>query len=114
LFENHIILEVLKAINNRGIGARLFFYRDSNQNEVDLLIEKGARPIPVEIKSSSSFSRSFLKGLSHWRVLTGAGEAQGEREARGFLVYAGKPAKANGVEILSHEDLAPLLRVLEA
>jgi predicted AAA+ superfamily ATPase len=108
LFENYIISEVLKHIKNRGIGAQLFFYRDSNQNEVDLLIARGDLRIPVEIKSSSSFSKSFLKGLSRWRALTGA------EEAPGFLVYTGEPAKAGGIDILSHEDLTPLFRILEA
>jgi predicted AAA+ superfamily ATPase len=113
LFENYIIAEVLKRINNCGIDARLFFYRDSNQNEVDLIIASGNKLIPVEIKSSSSFSRSFLKGLSHWRALTGAtASSVNAGDADGFLIYTGKPAKASGFEILSHEDLAPLFRCI--
>jgi predicted AAA+ superfamily ATPase len=111
LFENYVIVEVMKHIVNYGLGARMFFYRDSNQNEVDLIIENGADLIPVEIKSSSSFSRSFLKGLSHWRELTAAHGSEGASKA--FLVYTGRPFTSGDFDMLSYEDISPLLRALD-
>jgi hypothetical protein len=44
-----------------------FFYRDSNQNEIDLVIDDLQTLDAVEIKSSETFSTSFLKGLNHFR-----------------------------------------------
>jgi predicted AAA+ superfamily ATPase len=60
LFENLIILNMLKDINNKGKKNQLYFFRDSNQNEVDVIIDKGTSLIPIEIKSSSTFSHSFF------------------------------------------------------
>jgi uncharacterized protein len=41
LFENLVVLEVLKTQYNQGRMAQLYFYRDSNGKEVDLLIPSG-------------------------------------------------------------------------
>lgn len=39
LFENFIVTEALKRRYNQGKESNLYFYRDSNQNEVDLLLK---------------------------------------------------------------------------
>jgi hypothetical protein len=44
-----------------------FFYRDSNQNEIDLVIDDLQTLDAVEIKSSETFSKNLLKGLDHFR-----------------------------------------------
>jgi len=53
-FENLVVLECLKHKSNVGINAELFFYRDSNHNEVDLLIDKGPAVTLVEIKQTAT------------------------------------------------------------
>lgn len=63
LFENMIIMEALKNRFNQGKDGGLYFYRDSNGNEVDLLIKDGSEYRCVEIKSSTTFHSDFLKGL---------------------------------------------------
>ena len=40
LFENFIVTEALKQRYNMGKESNLYFYRDSNQNEVDLVLKK--------------------------------------------------------------------------
>lgn len=68
LYENLMILDVLKAHLNRGLRPDLFFYRDSLGNEVDLLVRQNQRLLPIEIKSSATFSSSFLKGIESFRA----------------------------------------------
>ncbi|NSW53968.1 MAG: ATP-binding protein [Anaerolineae bacterium] len=69
IFENFIISEVQKSIfNQRAIG-RLYFWRDSNGNEVDLIIDRGRVKRAVEIKLGSTYSSSMLKGLKFWHNL---------------------------------------------
>jgi len=63
LYENFIILEILKAHLNKGMRPDLYFFRDTHGNEVDLLIRKGGKLLPVEIKSAATFSADFLKGI---------------------------------------------------
>ena len=40
LFENFIVMEALYRRYNMGKESNLYFYRDSNQNEVDLVLKK--------------------------------------------------------------------------
>lgn len=54
VFENLVILECLKRKANLNLNAELFFYRDSNRNEVDLLVDFGARLSLVEIKQTAT------------------------------------------------------------
>ena len=53
LFETFVISEIMKSYQNAGMSTKnLFFYRDGNQKEIDLLILKGGLLYPVEIKKS--------------------------------------------------------------
>ena len=83
LAENFIISEILKHRVNCGVASPCYFYRDSNQNEVDLLIKEGSLLIPIEIKSSKTFHEDFLKGLVHFQNLVSS------RCQKGYLIYAG-------------------------
>lgn len=88
LFENMCVIEVWKYLLNNGINASLFFYRDSNGNEVDLIIQKGLKKIPIEIKSGTSFSSEYLKGIKYWNSLKNMGDD-------GFVVYNGESKSTN-------------------
>ena len=63
LYENLVIADIMKEAYNRGIRPELYFYRDSHGAEVDLIIREGGSLTPVEIKSASTLSMDFLKGL---------------------------------------------------
>lgn len=67
LFENFVIIEILKFFLNSGIRPELFFYRDSHNVEVDLLIRNGNSILPVEIKSSSTFSPKFIESINKFK-----------------------------------------------
>jgi uncharacterized protein len=69
LFENLSIMEVLKLKYNFFRNFQLYFYRESNLNEVDLLLDYGIYIDAIEIKSSETFDKSFLKGLNHIRKI---------------------------------------------
>jgi uncharacterized protein len=69
IFENLVVIECLKALYNRGQAADLWFFRDSNGNEVDLVWREGAHLAAAEIKSASTFSWGQLKGLERLRSL---------------------------------------------
>jgi predicted AAA+ superfamily ATPase len=44
LYENLLITEVLKQRYNSGLRPEMFFFRDSNGNEVDLVLRKKLIP----------------------------------------------------------------------
>lgn len=52
-FENFVLSEIIKSYYNQGITEPpLYFYRDKDMNEIDLLIEDGGMLYPIEIKST--------------------------------------------------------------
>ena len=84
IFENLVVIECLKARYNCGELPDLYYFRDSNGNEVDLLWHDGGVPVTAEIKSASTFSMSLLKGLRRFRSLVPAC-------TRSYLIFNGDP-----------------------
>ena len=56
IFETYIISEIVKSYTNDGKNPRnrLYYYRDTNQKEIDLLILYNNKVYPVEIKKSAN------------------------------------------------------------
>lgn len=63
LFENFVVSEFIKHRLNQGKEPRLYFYRDSNQNEIDLLSLEEGELSAFEIKSSMTYNSVFEKTL---------------------------------------------------
>jgi predicted AAA+ superfamily ATPase len=72
LFENLVINEFVKESLNRGEEPQLNFWRDKTGNEVDLLQTIGNKQYAYEIKSGSTYSQDYFKGISFWAKLSGA------------------------------------------
>ncbi|NOY95903.1 MAG: ATP-binding protein [Chlorobi bacterium] len=103
LFENFIILELLKARFNKGRNSNLYFWRNNHGNEIDCIVETAGQPIAIEIKSGETFTTDFLKGINYWNKLTGGGEKDS------FIVYGGDiPRKVNNSILLSWKNLDQL------
>lgn len=99
LFENMVVMDIVKNQANKGQDPDIYFYRDSNQNEVDVIFEQGGKLIPIEIKSSETFNKKFLHGLEYFMNLT-------EKAQSGFLVYAGSPAGGSDkIRILNYRNV---------
>jgi predicted AAA+ superfamily ATPase len=64
LFENFVINEICKQYYNRGDRPPIYYWKDSNQNEIDLVIDLGGQLLPIEIKSARTFSSQFFKTLA--------------------------------------------------
>lgn len=63
LFENLVVIEVLKYRYHRGKRSNLYFWRDAKGNEIDLVIESGPDIAAVEIKAGATISGDWFKGL---------------------------------------------------
>jgi uncharacterized protein len=66
LFENLCVVEVLKKRINQGLSPNIFFYRDSNMNEIDIVQKSANDYVLIEIKSSSTFHPNFLKSIEYF------------------------------------------------
>ena len=70
LFENMVIVDLMKNFNALGLRPNLSFLRDTNQNEIDLIIELAGKTIPLEIKASQTMSSSFFETLTWFQEQT--------------------------------------------
>jgi len=63
IFENAVIMDLVKANLGKGSPWRFFYYRDNNHVEVDLILVRGSEHIPMEIKLSRSPNDRMIAGL---------------------------------------------------
>ncbi len=71
LFETLIVSDLMKTRLNRAEQPDLYFWRDSNGNEIDVVAEQGNRFMPIEIKSGKTVVNDFFTGLEKWCSLAG-------------------------------------------
>jgi len=63
VFENAVIMDIVKSNYSKGSPWQFFYYRDNNQVEVDLILTKGSEYIPIEIKLNKSPNDQMIKNL---------------------------------------------------
>lgn len=56
--ETYVVSEIIKSYYNSGKRPELFYYRDTDKRELDLIIEKGDALYPIEIKKSKTPARA--------------------------------------------------------
>lgn len=102
IFENWIITEIKKNRFNNGINEGMYFYRDSTGNEVDLLVEKHGRYLPVEIKSARKIKPEMFRGLRYWLKY--------QPEAQTLLVYGGESPESlsDQLQAISWKEIGEL------
>lgn len=100
LFENLVVMDFIKNRYNRGKLDNVYFFRDSNGLEADLLYQQGRQLTPIEIKSSATYKPELLKGLKRILELS-------PQMANAHLIYAGEAMKfSNGINAIRFDQLA--------
>lgn len=66
ILETYMVSEIMKSYWHNGLNPALYFYRDKEKREIDLLIEQDNQLYPIEFKKSASPSRSASK---HFKIL---------------------------------------------
>lgn len=65
LFEAAVVSEAMKHFYARGRTPNLTFWRDTNKNEIDLLVERGLKAVrAIEVKASSTYKSSHFDVLA--------------------------------------------------
>ena len=62
-FETYVISEIIKSFANNGDKPPIYFYRDKDKIEIDLLIEQNNILYPIEIKKTASPNSEDAKNL---------------------------------------------------
>jgi hypothetical protein len=83
LFENWVVVELLKGRFNRGLKSNLFFWRNNTGLEVDVIVEQADKLQPIEIKSGATLTGDWFKAMNQWLKLAG------KDAAAPALVYGG-------------------------
>jgi predicted AAA+ superfamily ATPase len=64
IFESFVFAEILKSYYNAGkTTPQIFYYRDTDKNEIDLLIKYGDVLYPIEIKTTSDPNKSMVSAF---------------------------------------------------
>lgn len=104
IFENYVVMEVVKHRLNQGREGGVYFYRDSNQNEVDILLKQEGELTAIEVKSSMTYATSFeksLKKIDQWME---------EPVRQKVIVYNGDFENVAGdIKVVNYRNLGGLL-----
>ena len=68
ILETYAVSEILKSYWHHGLDPAVFFYRDKEQREIDLLIETNGRLHPVEIKKSAAPVLHDIRNFEYLRT----------------------------------------------
>ncbi|MDR2457904.1 MAG: ATP-binding protein [Clostridiales Family XIII bacterium] len=63
IFETFVINEIIKSYKHNGKSQAFYYYRDSNRNEIDLLISRNGLFYPIEIKKTANPSKEDIKAF---------------------------------------------------
>lgn len=63
-FENYVIIEIIKSYYNSGeLRPPVYFYRDKEKREIDLIIEQNGKLYPIEIKKTANPSKDMIENF---------------------------------------------------
>ena len=102
LFENMVIMDILKSRLNRGLEPDMYFVRDYKGFEVDLLVENGRTVDLYEIKSSVSFHESFADNVGKLSSMM-------DNVSKKIVVYSGQSASSQRVEFVNYANAAEVV-----
>lgn len=83
LFENMIVADIHKDYFNKGKNPPLYYWRDNNGTEVDLIIENNKNHKAVEIKSGRTINEDFFRGIDRYQTYS-----QIENKDK-YIIYGG-------------------------
>ncbi|MDP1524661.1 MAG: ATP-binding protein [Rhodocyclaceae bacterium] len=108
LFETWVVGEFVKARFNAGQPANLYFWRDNNGLESDLLFEVDGRVQPVEIKSGQTITPDYIRAGQK------AGRIAGEEALTPWLIHGGAESyERSGVRVMSWRSLTETVEKLK-
>lgn len=98
LFENFILLEKIKQTWNNKTYEKYYFWRDTQGNEIDILMERNQQLNAIEIKSSKTINPDFFKSLQSFKKT--------KPDTSLFLVYGGhEKQKRSDCTVLGFNDI---------
>ena len=63
ILENYVVSEIMKSYMNSGVQPLMYYYRDKDAKEIDVVIEQDGVLHPIEIKKTSAPSKDMIKNF---------------------------------------------------
>jgi uncharacterized protein len=105
LFENFVLIEMLKHFWAQARQAPLYYFRDNVGNEVDLLLAQGDRVVGVEFKAGQTINSEWFKSLEYLK------KVMGDNVIARAVVYGGQESqKRTAFSIYSYKETMSLYR----
>lgn len=74
-FENYVIVEIIKSYYNSGeLRPPVYFYRDKEKREIDLVIEQNGKLYPIEIKKTANPTRDMIENFKVLETMKEVGD----------------------------------------
>lgn len=61
LLENYTVSEIMKSYQNAGVEPYIYFYRDRDAKEIDIILERDGKLFPLEIKKTASPDQRLIR-----------------------------------------------------
>ena len=104
LFENFVLMELLKKQYNNNAQPSIYFWRDKTGNEIDLMVDRGLNKTIVEIKATETIKIDQTKGISYYTKLQ-----EGKEELDAYVIYTGENhLKKEGISYVSWQNIAKI------
>ena len=88
IFENFVVIEALKTRLNLGLEPNLYFFRNSNGLEIDLILQEQNKLKLFEIKSGKSLNDEFCRNMKNFSAKYN--EDIVSDSTRGTVIYSGE------------------------
>ena len=88
IFENFVVIEALKTRLNLGLEPNLYFFRNSNGLEIDLILQEQNKLKLFEIKSGKSLNDEFCRNMKNFSAKYN--EDIVSDSIKGTVIYSGE------------------------
>ena len=88
IFENFVVIEALKTRLNLGLEPNLYFFRNSNGLEIDLILQEQNKLKLFEIKSGKSLNDEFCRNMKNFSAKYN--EEIVSDSTKGTVIYSGE------------------------
>ena len=88
IFENFVVIEALKTRLNLGLEPNLYFFRNSNGLEIDLILQEQNKLKLFEIKSGKSLNDEFCRNMKNFSAKYN--EEIASDSTKGTVIYSGE------------------------
>lgn len=95
IFENYVIAEIIKKAAHTKSPVDFYYYRTSNGEEVDLIMDRKVAKSVIEIKFNATFNPKMVRQV----------KALLKKDDQGYLLYTGKKLLVSeNIQALNYKD----------